>query len=106
MILKHQMVGLKDSNLIMKAEDREILLLLDNAPIHPKDFKLSNIELFFFPPNTSSLIQPLDQGIIKSFKDYYKKFLSWSMNFNLDNNVIQEIWCKNNRIGAHEYART
>ena len=85
---------LKDLNSIMKAEDRKILLLLDNAPIHPKDFEQSNIGLFFFPPNTSSLIQPLDQGIIKSFKDYYKKFLSLSMNFNLDNNVTQEIWCK------------
>ena len=47
------------------------------APIHPKDFELSNIELFFFQPNTSSLIQPLDQGIIKIFKDYYKN-LFWA----------------------------
>lgn len=85
---------LKDLNSKMKAEDRKILLLLDNAPIHPKDFELSNIELFFFPPNTSALIQPLDQGIIKSFKDHYKKLVAMSMNFNLDNNVTQETWCK------------
>ena len=56
---------------------------------------MRNIELFYFPPNTTSLIQPLDQGIIKIFKDYYKKCLSTSMNFDLSNNVTQKEWCKN-----------
>ncbi|GFW99552.1 tigger transposable element-derived protein 1 [Trichonephila clavipes] len=33
-----------------------------------------NIKVAFFPPNTTSLIQPLDQGIISTFKKYYVKF--------------------------------
>ena len=66
---------LNNLNSKMKAEGHKILSLLDNAPIHPKDLEMSNIELFYFPPNTTSLIQSLDQGIIKVFKDYYKKCL-------------------------------
>jgi len=85
---------LKNLNTTMKTFGRKILLLLDNAPIHPKDFEMSNIELFYFPPNTTSLIQPLDQGIIKVFKDYYKKCLSTSISFDLSNNLTQEEWCK------------
>ena len=37
----------------MKAEGLKILLLLDNAPIHPKDLEMRNIKLFYFPPNTT-----------------------------------------------------
>lgn len=51
------------------------MLFLDNAPVHPVDLKLSNITILFFPPNTTSKIQPLDQGIIRCFKAYYRSRL-------------------------------
>ncbi|XP_029654418.1 tigger transposable element-derived protein 6-like [Octopus sinensis] len=54
----------------MITQKRKIVLLLDNASCH-KYIHLSNIELFFLPKNTTSLIQPLDMGIIKSFKSNY-----------------------------------
>ncbi|KAG0437237.1 Tigger transposable element-derived protein 6 [Dictyocoela muelleri] len=54
---------------------RKILLLLDNVSVHPKNLYLGNIELLFLPPNTTSRIQPLDQGIIKAFKDRYRKYM-------------------------------
>ena len=44
-----------------------ILLLIDDAPSHIVD-EYSNIKIQFFPPNTTSKIQPLDQGIIRSVK--------------------------------------
>ena len=56
-------------------ENRKILLFLDNAPVHPADIELKNITLKFFPANTTSVVQPLDQGIIKVFKSYYRKQL-------------------------------
>ena len=49
-----------------------ILLLIDNAPTHIVD-EYSNIKIQFLPPNTTSKIQPLDQGIIRSVKCAYRK---------------------------------
>jgi hypothetical protein len=43
-------------------------LLLDNASSHNAENipTLSNIKVHFLPPNTTSILQPLDQGIIYS----------------------------------------
>ncbi|KAG0442622.1 Tigger transposable element-derived protein 1 [Dictyocoela muelleri] len=45
---------------------------------------VSQIYRFFLPPATTSKIQPLDQGIIRSFKSKYRKFLSGNILFNED----------------------
>jgi hypothetical protein len=50
---------------------KEISLVLDNCPAHPK-LNLENITLAFIPPNTMSHIQPLNQGIKKTFKTLYR----------------------------------
>ncbi|XP_013109419.2 tigger transposable element-derived protein 1-like [Stomoxys calcitrans] len=51
----------------------KVLLLLDNAPSHPVycDDYSENIKVVFMPPNTTSVIQPMDQGVISNFKSYY-----------------------------------
>jgi hypothetical protein len=55
------------------------LLQVDNADGHNISLdlknKLTNVELHFMPPNTTSVLQPCDQGIIKTFKLYYSKIL-------------------------------
>ncbi|XP_039960277.1 tigger transposable element-derived protein 6-like [Bactrocera tryoni] len=53
---------------------RKILLFIDNCPAHPKDVesKLKAIELAFFPPNKTSKLQPLDQGVIQNLKILYR----------------------------------
>ncbi|XP_021695234.1 tigger transposable element-derived protein 4-like [Aedes aegypti] len=58
----------------MSDEDRKILMFVDNCTAHPKIFleKLKSIKLVFFPPNATSVLQPLDLGIIKSLKHYYR----------------------------------
>lgn len=56
----------------MGLQKRKILLFLDNAGSHPRDLKLQNIKIIFLPPNATSVCQPLDQGIIKCFKGYYR----------------------------------
>jgi hypothetical protein len=48
---------------------------MDNAPSHPKDQTYSNVKVHFFPANTTSKLQPLDQGIIKCMKSHYRKQL-------------------------------
>ena len=51
-------------------------LVMDNCAAHPADLTLKHIKIVFLPPNTTSVIQPLDQGIIKAFKCYYRKELA------------------------------
>lgn len=51
------------------------VLLLDNAPSHPPVEKLDEEEIKanYFPPNTTPILQPMDQGIIENLKRNYKK---------------------------------
>ena len=54
--------------------NRKILHVMENFSGHLKyTDKCSNIELLFLSPNTASKSKPLDAGIIKAFKDEYKK---------------------------------
>lgn len=55
-----------------KCLEFKVLLILDNAPGHPV-LEHPNVQFCFLPPNTTSLIQPLDQGIIATFKIHYVK---------------------------------
>jgi hypothetical protein len=66
---------LANVNAQMKKNNRKILLFLDNAPCHTINNDLSNVKVIFFPPNTTSKCQPLDQGIIHSFKCHYRQKL-------------------------------
>ncbi|GBN51644.1 hypothetical protein AVEN_130672-1 [Araneus ventricosus] len=45
----------------IKKQKRKSILFMDNATFHPDDLKLKNINLVFLPPNTTSMLQPLDQ---------------------------------------------
>ena len=36
---------------------------------------LTNVKVHFLPPNCTSVIQPLDQGIIHAFKNIYRKLI-------------------------------
>jgi hypothetical protein len=65
----------QDFHLTMKKQKRHILLFLKNAPVHPPDVQLDNIKLMFFDANTTATIQPLDQGIIRTFKAHYGRDL-------------------------------
>lgn len=71
----------------MAIQKRLILLFLDNASSHPH-LKLSNIQLVFLPPRTTSELQPLDQGIINAVKVQYRK------------RVLKQLICKMDSAGS------
>ncbi|XP_053957785.1 tigger transposable element-derived protein 4-like [Anastrepha ludens] len=56
-------------------QNRKVLFFVDNCTAYPKDVrdKLRNIHLAYFPPNMTSLLQPMDQGIIYNMKQHYRK---------------------------------
>ena len=64
----------------LKPEDIKAVLLLDNAPAHPAAEQLvslcGRIKVLYLPPNTTSVVQPMDQGVISALKRrYIKKYL-------------------------------
>jgi hypothetical protein len=59
-------------NKIMRRQKRQIVLFNDIAPSHP-NLTYSNVTLKFFPANTTSKSQPMDQGIIQTTKLKFRK---------------------------------
>ena len=52
-------------------EKRKITMIIDNCKAHPHVENLGWVELIFLPPNTASVTQPMDQGIIRLLKAKY-----------------------------------
>ncbi|GFS91646.1 tigger transposable element-derived protein 6 [Trichonephila clavipes] len=69
----------------MKREKRHILLFLVNCTVHNNSPPLSNVKLQFFPSNSTSKLEPLDQGIIHNFKTFYRREVVKSVLDNLEN---------------------
>lgn len=63
----------------LRGNNKKIILFIDNCPAHPQIQNLTNIKLAFLPPNTTSVIQPIDQGVIKTLKNHYRRLLVQKM---------------------------
>ncbi|XP_049304087.1 tigger transposable element-derived protein 6-like [Bactrocera dorsalis] len=60
----------------MGKQKRKVLLIVDNAACHKVNgLNVENVKITFLPPNTTSLLQPLDQGIIHCFKVYFRQIM-------------------------------
>ena len=53
-------------------ERRKIILLVDNCLAHTNIDNLVSIKILFLPPNTTSKLQSMDQGAIRSLKSHYR----------------------------------
>ena len=59
----------------LMVEKRSVLLIINNCPAHPRDLDIPHIIIKFLPPNTTSRLQPCDQGILRSLKAHYRQRL-------------------------------
>ncbi|WAQ85396.1 hypothetical protein PtA15_6A24 [Puccinia triticina] len=58
----------------LNKQNRKILLIIDNNPGHIVEADLyPNIRVEFFSSNISTLLQPLDQGIVRVWKAHYRR---------------------------------
>ncbi|XP_063436430.1 tigger transposable element-derived protein 4-like [Mytilus trossulus] len=57
----------------MNKRKRRIFMIVDNRQPHPHVPGLKSIKLVFLPPNTTSVTQPMDQGVIRNLKLHYRK---------------------------------
>ena len=60
-----------------RGHEFKVCLLMDNCPAHKPFLQTLHpaVEVVFLPPNTTSLIQPLDQEIISCVKAKYQKLV-------------------------------
>jgi hypothetical protein len=58
-------------NIEFEKLNRKICIILDNCSSHKlHEINFSNLELFYLPPNTTSIAQPLDAGFNYFFTNY------------------------------------
>ncbi|XP_066152124.1 tigger transposable element-derived protein 4-like [Euwallacea fornicatus] len=82
---------LEDWDKELHETNRKILLLIDNCPAHSKSLRLRNIEVVFLPPNITATLQPMDQGVIRSLKVYYRQQLLLKLVCAADDNILLKV---------------
>lgn len=67
----HKFVNSLELQQEFDCDGRKILMLIDNCPAHPKVANLKAVTIKFLPPNTTSCLHPMDQGIVQNLKILY-----------------------------------
>jgi hypothetical protein len=79
---------------------RRVLLIMDNFSAHETAVKLAaeqgliqHVTICWLPPNSTARTQPLDQGIIRTFKAYYRrKWVEYLLDeYDLQHNPLKTI---------------
>ncbi len=71
-------------------QKRNVLVMLDNCSSYPY-IRFESIEILFLPPNTTSKLQTLGAGIIRSFKQRYRNKMLEFVNELLDGNEDNDL---------------
>jgi hypothetical protein len=64
-------------------ENKNAILFPYNATCQPK-VTLSNVKIAWFSANATSVLQPMDMGVIYTFKLHYRRFLKQSLILNVE----------------------
>nr|XP_017197868.1 COX assembly mitochondrial protein 2 homolog isoform X1 [Oryctolagus cuniculus] len=73
----------------------KILLILDNVPGHPQHIGDMHpaVKMVYLPLNTTTLIQPMDQGAIAAFKAYYlRRTFMQAVEATESGQTLREFW--------------
>ncbi|XP_037557867.1 tigger transposable element-derived protein 4-like [Dermacentor silvarum] len=73
------------------SSNRKVLLLVDQCSAHMNVPALSAIRVAYLPANTTSVLQPMDQGIIKNVKVLYRKHLLERMLLCMESSMQYEV---------------
>ena len=65
-------------------------ILMDNCSSH-KRIEFENLEIIFFPPSTTGILQPLDLAIFALVKSKYRKWLAQQKLFGLSTTEEQAV---------------
>uniref|UniRef100_A0A3Q3KF68 DDE-1 domain-containing protein n=1 Tax=Monopterus albus TaxID=43700 RepID=A0A3Q3KF68_MONAL len=78
-----------------KGLEFKVLLLMDNAGGHAIGPSCQGVQIEFLPPNTTALIQPMDQGVIRAFKALYTRNSLQHLVEAMDEDKfsLKEYWC-------------
>ena len=84
-------VPVVQKELVKLGVEPKAILLLDNCSAHPNADELvstdGKIKAVFLPPNVTSLIQPMDQGILEALKRHYRRKLLEELLFQDDEGI-------------------
>ena len=81
----------------MLREKRRVAIILDNCTAHPRLAGLHSVSLFFLPPNTTAVTQPMDAGVIANTKHWYRseivrrKILALDSNGDFTLNLLEAV---------------
>ncbi|KAL3187626.1 hypothetical protein MRX96_025112 [Rhipicephalus microplus] len=75
----------------MIKQKRKALLFLDNCRSHMKPLQVEAIELACFPPNATSVLQSIDEGVVHSVTAAYRTCLVERLLFDMQNNRASNI---------------
>ncbi len=80
---------------VYRTPGRRVLLFIDNASVHGSIDnipQLHNVCIEFLPERTTSILQPLDFGVIACIKKHYKQKFSQKAMDLIDERHIQELY--------------
>lgn len=66
---------LSSLNKRMSKMKQKFILLVNYCAAHLISANISNLKIEFLPPNCTSILQPIDQGIIKNIKVNFRRRL-------------------------------
>ena len=90
-------------NLRWMQGNHKVVLFVDQASSHVLQ-DLSNIRIQFLPPSTTSKLQPMDQGVIRSLKCYYRSRLTGRYLAGITEGQTTQQLAKNRFEGGYRHA--